>query len=383
MKIGLITIEDPLNKRTWSGINFKIYEQLLRKNKNENIYLIGPLKKLYFNSILNIFSKIVFFLFKKKYEFGHSIILSKLYSIQVNWKLKHKYNHLDVILSVVSSPALSFIKTSIPIINFTDATFQSLVDYYAFNLLQLSIVESNYIEKSALRNTNFYIFPSDWALKDTVKNYNIEESLCRVIKMGPNFSLLPGHVTQRVVGRDKPFNILFVGVDWSRKGGDIILDAFLSLRKKGYDTLNLTICGSIPPHYDPTLITVHPFLDKNKDSDSKLLQDIYNESHVFVLPTRAECAGIVFAEAAAYSLPIISTDTGGVTSYVEDQYNGYTLNIMDDFTEYEKILVNLMTDQNLYNMLSENSYNKYKNELNWDYFGDGLFSILKEFDATN
>jgi hypothetical protein len=42
-----------------------------------------------------------------------------------------------------------------------------------------------------------------------------------------------------------------------------------------------------------------------------------------------------------------------------------------------------MTDQHLYNRLSENSYTKYKNELNWEIFGDRFFSILKDFDANN
>lgn len=35
--------------------------------------------------------------------------------------------------------------------------------------------------------------------------------------------------------------------------------------------------------------------------------------HLLLLPTRAECAGIVFNEASAYGVPILLTDTGGVS----------------------------------------------------------------------
>lgn len=42
-----------------------------------------------------------------------------------------------------------------------------------------------------------------------------------------------------------------------------------------------------------------------------------------LLPTIAECAGIVFAEASGYGIPSITYDTGGVGTYVIDGINGF------------------------------------------------------------
>ncbi|TSA49979.1 MAG: glycosyltransferase [Sphingobacteriales bacterium] len=40
-----------------------------------------------------------------------------------------------------------------------------------------------------------------------------------------------------------------------------------------------------------------------------------------MVPSRAECYGIVFAEASSYGLPSVSTDTGGVSAVVKEGVN--------------------------------------------------------------
>ena len=41
-------------------------------------------------------------------------------------------------------------------------------------------------------------------------------------------------------------NVLFIGVDWNRKGGTIVYKTFKSLLDKGYK-VSLTVCGCVPP----------------------------------------------------------------------------------------------------------------------------------------
>ena len=50
-----------------------------------------------------------------------------------------------------------------------------------------------------------------------------------------------------------------------------------------------------------------------------------SSSDILLLPTQAECAGIVFVEASAYSMPIFTHDTGGISNYVINGINGYRL----------------------------------------------------------
>lgn len=52
-------------------------------------------------------------------------------------------------------------------------------------------------------------------------------------------------------------------------------------------------------------------LNKNNPEEFKQMITYYQESDIFLLPTKAECAGIVFSEAAMYGLPVFTHNTGG------------------------------------------------------------------------
>ena len=48
------------------------------------------------------------------------------------------------------------------------------------------------------------------------------------------------------------------------------------------------------------------------------LEQIVSKSHRLLLPTRAECYGIVFCEANAYGLPVFATRVGGIPTIVKE-----------------------------------------------------------------
>ena len=76
------------------------------------------------------------------------------------------------------------------------------------------------------------------------------------------------------------------------------------------------------------------FLNKNNEEEYQRVIQIISSSDILILPTKAECAGIVFAEASAYGLPIFTYDTGGVGNYVINGVNGYRLPLKDNASEF-------------------------------------------------
>ena len=54
------------------------------------------------------------------------------------------------------------------------------------------------------------------------------------------------------------------------------------------------------------------FLNKNIPEQYQKLITIMGRCNLFLLPTKAECAGIVLCEASAFGLPIFTFDTGGL-----------------------------------------------------------------------
>ena len=59
------------------------------------------------------------------------------------------------------------------------------------------------------------------------------------------------------------------------------------------------------------------------------LKDIYPEGDAFVLASSSETFGVVFIEAMATGMPVIATDCGGPSDFVNEQ-NGYLIPVNDN-----------------------------------------------------
>jgi glycosyltransferase involved in cell wall biosynthesis len=114
------------------------------------------------------------------------------------------------------------------------------------------------------------------------------------------------------------------------------------------------------------------------ESDRRQLERLYQDSTFFLLPTRAECAGIVFCEANAFGLPVISTDTGGVSEIVHSGSNGYLLPLPARGAEYATKIIGLIENPDAYRALRRSSRDEFERRLNWDTWGIGMHQIFSE-----
>ena len=108
--------------------------------------------------------------------------------------------------------------------------------------------------------------------------------------------------------------IAFVGVDWERKGGPVLLDAFRRLHAER-PTTRIEIVGCTPPVEGPG-VTVHGRLPEHE------VAALLAECDVFCLPTRAEPFGVAFIEALHAGLPVVGTRLGAVPDFVHDGKTG-------------------------------------------------------------
>jgi glycosyltransferase involved in cell wall biosynthesis len=110
-------------------------------------------------------------------------------------------------------------------------------------------------------------------------------------------------------------NILFVGVDWERKGGPVLLEAFRSLRRAHTDA-TLTIVGCSPAINEPGCRVAGRV-------PLSAVADFYRSASIFCLPTLNEPFGLVFLEAFDHGLPIVATHVGAIPEFVLDGVSGY------------------------------------------------------------
>jgi glycosyltransferase involved in cell wall biosynthesis len=152
----------------------------------------------------------------------------------------------------------------------------------------------------------------------------------------------------------------------------------LKLNELGLES-ELTVCGCVPPkNYNHPKMNVIPFINKNDKAQYQTFQQILLNSDFLLLPTRAECYGIVFCEASAYGLPVITTNTGGVSGAVKDGVNGFLLSVDADANEYAIKIMELFSNDEKYYSLVKSSRNLFEKKLNWDAWALEVKKIIIE-----
>jgi glycosyltransferase involved in cell wall biosynthesis len=95
------------------------------------------------------------------------------------------------------------------------------------------------------------------------------------------------------------------------------------------------------------------------------LTELFQTSDFFILPTRAEAAGIVFCEASAYGLPSLAYATGGVSDYVRNGVNGVCVEPGSPPATFAGEIRKLLTDSAAYESCAIQGFREYQERLNW------------------
>ena len=146
----------------------------------------------------------------------------------------------------------------------------------------------------------------------------------------------------------------------------------------------LTVVGTHPPgRVDLPGVEFVGYLDKNRPEDRARLNTLYREAHFFLLPTRNECYGIVFCEAAAYGLPVLATRTGGVPDVVSEGENGFTLPPEDEGEGYAARIAAIWADRERYRALREGSRRMFETRLNWSAWSGAVLGAIERLPGRS
>lgn len=269
----------------------------------------------------------------------------------------------DLLFAVGTINELAFLQTVIPIVYINDILYDQHINYYPayMGLGAYSKKMLRYLERKALRRCAAVILPSEWSIKRAQQFYGLTEEKLHLLRFGPNIDV-PSQLPDRTRCHSRT-TFLFLGVEWERKGGNIALQTVKILKERGF-AVKLKVVGCVPP-VASALMDVIPFLSKNNPQDYQTLRRILSEANFLLLPTRAECYGIVFCEASAYGLPSITTATGGVTSIIKDGINGYALPTEATLEAYANAIEPLLRDPERLRLLRQSSRKRYEESLTW------------------
>ena len=167
-------------------------------------------------------------------------------------------------------------------------------------------------ERAIWRTVSVFTPWSHWAA-DSLASEGVPRERIRVLPPGVNLERWQPNDGRWAPGNAvEPLRLLFVGGDFDRKGGRLLLSAVAALN--GAVEADIVTYANIP---EVPGVRIH-----RAGPNSPELLALFARAHVFVSPTYADCFGIATIEAMAAGLPVIVSDVGGAADIVDHGTTG-------------------------------------------------------------
>ncbi len=379
------TQHDPHDVREWSGSVYHVMRALRRQNIH--VDMLGNLQRgrVFANSVLNRLSALP--------RGGHNPLTDPARSLGMSRHFARTIEaHLqgtrpDVLFSPSSIP-IALVDRSVPKVFYTDATFAGLIATYSDGrpFPPGYLEQGHALEREAIRTSDLAIYASTWAARSAIEDYGADPEKLKVVPFGANLEIEPD---EAMVLRDiamRPahrLELLFLGVAWRRKGGPKALEVARILHEQGIE-VRLRVIGCTPDERDlPDFVEVIPFIPKTTARSRQSLYSAIRTAHFMLLPTTAECFGIVFSEASAFGVPSITHDVGGVSEAVREGRNGHLFEPASPAERMAERIAALFTDRGAYERLALGAFQEYRSRLNWTVNGEALARHLRSVKRSS
>jgi len=298
---------------------------------------------------------------------------------------------IDIVCSGVNPcvPPLSYLECKQPIVIWTDTTIASAIDFYPRyfrdSICAESIRDILEVERSLLERCRLAIFSSEWGARNAMDFYGLDPARVKVVPFGANLRCTRTFEDIEKLVDSRPRNkckLLFIGVEWLRKGGDIVLEVVSELNKAGLPT-ELTVVGCDPIVDGPIrdFVRLLGYISNANEEGANRLNALLAESHFLIMPSRAETYGHVYCEASSFGVPSLASDVGGIPTAVRNNVNGRTFPRNASAKEYCEYITSLFCDYAKYTELAQSSFHEYEARLNWDVAGKTVRNLLEKMLA--
>jgi len=380
--IAFVTPQDAADPNAWSGVPYHMLRAL--RGAGATVHAVDklrPARRLLTRALTRAYK-----LRGQTYRADREPAVLRAYAQQVSAALRDLPH--DFILSTGTRP-VAYLRAGRPVVLWTDATFGAMVDYYPefSRLAGRTLRDGQRAEQAALDACRLAIFSSDWAARSAIEQYGIDPARVAVVPYGANidWNPPPERVPAIVAGRDRQvLRLLFVGVDWARKGGDVAVAVTAELIRRGQPA-ELHVVGGQPPiqvrnrvSSGKTGFYFHDFVSKRDAAGRAQLDRLYRDCHFLILPSRADCSPVVIAEAGAYGLPSVATAVGGIPTAIREDENGRTFPLDAGPEAYADYLLACFAPAERYEALAATTLAHYRARLNWAAAAEAALTLIRQ-----
>jgi glycosyltransferase involved in cell wall biosynthesis len=377
VKLGFVSLNDSTDVLQWSGLNYHIARSLERAGAT--LVRVGPLTHPWTTAMK--LRRRWYGLLGQDYHANLEPSALDAFGRQARASIP---GDVDAVVAVTSMIAASLDHMRVPVISWDDASPAALAGYYPeFKRLSArSAKDATAMGHRAAENVNLALYASEWAAASARQAYGMPADRIAIVPFGANLESLPTARDVNAAINERPrttCRLLWVGVDWVRKRGDLVVEIGQRMEARGIP-VELTVVGCRPQTIRelPEWVKVEGFVSKRTAAGAARLAELFARSHFLVMPSLAEAYGLVYCEAAAFGVPSVATRTGGVPTIVIDGETG----VLDDphatAESYAGRMIALMRDRPRYESMARAASARSAAMLNWDVAGRAALARIAD-----
>lgn len=224
------------------------------------------------------------------------------------------------------------------------------------------------VQRRVLRGAHHIFAWTQWVRRSYIEDYGIPPQKVTVVYTGANMRFPADLKATR-----NPHQILFVGIDWERKGGPQLVEGFRLLRRRLPDA-ELVIVGC-RPDVDCSGVRVVGFLKPGDAADERRLAKLYLESSCFALMSDFEPLGIVMIEAFNAALPVVAYDSGSRAEIIRNGESGLLCPDREPQTIADA-LFEVLSDRTLHSAMAQEAKRLASSVFTWEIVVDKIREVL-------
>jgi glycosyltransferase involved in cell wall biosynthesis len=251
-----------------------------------------------------------------------------------------------------------------PFFMYTDHTLASHREYPSYDSRLFRSKRLLALEGALYRRADRIMTTAAHVERTLVKQYGCDPAHVCTILIGANVeaSASPDDLARYAAG-----HILFVGIDWERKGGLTLLAAFDKVAAE-FPHATLTIAGCAPP-------TSHPRVRALGLVPRSDVADLLAKSSIFCLPSLVEPSAVASVEAMSFKLPVVATNVGGFPGMVTNGETGILVSPGDE-TALATALAELLANPRRAREMGLAGYQRSRDLFTWDAVGARLHAQI-------